>query len=68
MLDKSEDKAKELATDILAGKIDINPYYEKKEDNACRYCVLNGICGFDPKIKGFEYRKLSDAEPEEDEE
>ena len=68
MLVKAEDKAKELASDILAGSIDINPYYEKKEDNACQYCALNGICGFDPKIKGYEYRKLSDAEPEEDEE
>ena len=68
MLDKAEDKAKELASDILSGSIDINPYYEKKEDNACMYCALKGICGFDPKIKGYEYRKFGETEPEEDEE
>ena len=68
MLDKAEDKAKELASDILAGSIDVNPYYEKKEDYACQYCALKGICGFDPKIKGYEYRKLGQEAPEEDEE
>ncbi|MBR5066111.1 MAG: PD-(D/E)XK nuclease family protein, partial [Lachnospiraceae bacterium] len=68
MLDKAEDKAKELASDILSGSIDINPYYEKKDDNACRYCPLNGSCGFDLKIKGYEYRQLGEDAPEEDEE
>ena len=68
MLDKAEDKAKELASDILAGSIDVNPYYEKKEDYACQYCALKGICGFDPKIKGYEYRKLGEEVPEEEEE
>lgn len=68
MLTKAEDKAKELASNILAGSIDVNPYYEKKEDYACQYCPLYGICGFDTKIKGYEYRKLGDEGPEEDEE
>ena len=68
MLEKAEEKAKELASDVLSGSIDINPYYEKKEDYACRYCALKGICGFDPKIKGYEYRQFGEAGIEEDEE
>ena len=67
LLDTAEKKALELSADILSGSIDINPYVEKKK-SACDYCPLKGYCGFDPRIRGYKYRKLDDTEPEEDEE
>ena len=67
LLDTAEKKALELSADILSGSIDINPYVEKNK-SACDYCPLKGYCGFDPRIRGYKYRKLDDTEPEEDEE
>lgn len=74
MLDKAEGKALELSDDILAGSIDVNPVKEKKK-TACEYCPLKGACGFDEKIKGYEFRTVGkdsgeaedDDEDEEDE-
>ncbi|MCR4930274.1 MAG: PD-(D/E)XK nuclease family protein, partial [Lachnospiraceae bacterium] len=67
MLTKAEEKAKELAGDILAGCIDINPYLEKKK-TACDYCPIRGYCGFDVKLKGYDYRKFDESEPGEENE
>lgn len=70
ILDVAEDKALDLSGDILAGKIDVNPY-KLKNETACKYCALKGICGFDRKIKGYEYRAIgpetSESEDEEEE-
>lgn len=65
MLIKAEEKAKELAGDILSGCIDINPYLEKNK-TACDFCPIRGYCGFDIKLKGFEYRKFDESSPEEE--
>ena len=61
LLKNAEDKAIELSKDILLGSIDINPY-EEKNKNACQYCSLKGVCGFDTKIKGYAFRNLEDEE------
>lgn len=42
---------------ILAGDVSINPY-ERKNRTGCDYCPYAGICGFDHKIPGYEYRRL----------
>lgn len=42
---------------ILAGDVSINPY-ERKNRTGCDYCPYAGICGFDKKIPGYEYRRL----------
>ena len=68
MLDFAEEKALELSDEILAGSIDINPVLQKNK-TACQYCELKGICGFDPKIKGYGYRIIgNETENETNEE
>ena len=66
MLNTAEEKALELSDAILAGSIDINPTLRKKV-TACDYCALKGVCGFDPKIKGYEYRVIGEKTEDADE-
>ena len=47
-----------IGTEILAGKVAVNPY-EKGSQTGCDYCPYQGICGFDGKIPGYEYRKFN---------
>lgn len=51
-------KVKMLGEEILAGKIQINPYIQGQR-SACTYCSFKGICGFDESIEGYSYRHLS---------
>lgn len=50
-----EDKCEQLSTEIMEGKIMVNPYTSGTK-NSCEYCAYNGICGFSPKESS--YRKL----------
>lgn len=43
---------------IFDGEAEILPY-ELGGKTGCDYCPYQGICGFDKKIPGYEYRKLS---------
>lgn len=45
---------------ILRGEIDCNPY-KMGAENGCEYCDYQGICGFDVKIPGYEYRACKDG-------
>ena len=47
---KIEDKMKD-------GKIEISPY-EMGQNKGCDYCPFKGVCRFDEKIEGCEYRRL----------
>ena len=65
LMDFTEEKLKRIRDEIMAGHAEVNPY--KKNDaageNACTYCAYRGICRFDTKLPGNEYRmleKLSD--------
>lgn len=49
---------------ILGGEASVSPYELKKKD-ACTYCPYQGVCGFDKKLPGYEYRRLK-AFPDED--
>ncbi len=49
------EKTKQLGTEIMEGKISVNPYGTVQK-TACDYCAYNGICGFSPKESS--YRKL----------
>lgn len=49
------EKTAKLGTEIMEGKIDVNPYATAAK-TACDYCAYNGICGFSPKESS--YRKL----------
>ena len=50
-------KITEIGRRILEGETAVNPYRLRKR-TACDYCSYRGICGFDEKIPGYEYRSL----------
>lgn len=49
---------------ITDGEIDIAPY-EMGNRTACDYCSFKGICKFEPKLPGYEYRRLMKLAQEE---
>lgn len=54
----TEKKVQELGNLIVKGDISISPY-ELDKMKGCSYCEYQRICGFDVKLDGYEYRKLS---------
>ena len=46
-----------LAEDILDGSALANPAVLKDDRTACDYCPFKSVCGFDPSIDGYMYRK-----------
>ena len=57
-------KMKNIGIDILKGEADVSPY-EMGDRSGCDYCPYKGVCGFDEKIPGYEYRKLGKVGKEE---
>ena len=49
---------------ILAGHAEIDPY-EYRNETACDYCPFRGVCGFDRRIPGYQYRSLPSMKREE---
>ena len=60
----ADGKAKKLGAEILGGNVDISPY-ELDGRTGCDYCPYHGICGFDEKIPGYQYRKIEKESKEE---
>ena len=58
------DKAREVGNQIIAGETDIAPYTTGSKQ-ACTYCPYAGICKFDAKIPGYEYRTNEKYKTEE---
>lgn len=50
-------KMRESAQAMVDGNITISPYMLQQE-SGCDYCKFHSICQFDPKINGYDYRKL----------
>jgi len=50
-------KAASIGKDIIAGKIDVNPYL-KGGERSCKYCKYSAVCSFDEAIEGHAYRRL----------
>ena len=42
---------------IYNGNVEASPY-ELKDRNACTYCPYQGVCGFEKKIPGYEFRRI----------
>lgn len=59
-----KNKISDIRSDILSGDVEVSPY-ELGKKNACTYCAYQGICGFDKKIPGYEYRRLKQFDDEE---
>lgn len=55
---------KKIGTRILEGEAKIAPY-EMGNKTGCDYCPYKSICGFEEKIPGYEYRRLSKLKNEE---
>lgn len=55
---------KKIGTRILEGETEIAPY-ELGNQTGCDYCPYQGVCGFEEKIPGFEYRRLAKLKKEE---
>lgn len=43
---------------ILAGDVSVAPY-ELADRTGCDYCPYHTVCGFDPRLPGFSYRRLA---------
>ena len=56
-------KVREIGEGIFSGNVKISPY-QRDGATACAYCEYQGICGFDQKIQGYEYRKLKGMDTE----
>lgn len=59
-----KNKIAEIRSHILSGDAEVSPY-EMGKKNACTYCTYQGVCGFDKKIPGYEYRRLRQFADEE---
>ena len=60
----SKKKATDLCREMLSGEIPVNPYVYK-DQTGCDYCAYKGICGFDPGVPGYRYRRLQPLTSEE---
>lgn len=54
-------KVGEIGRQILAGKIEVNPY-EMGQGDACTYCAYRRVCGFDGRIPGYGKRNLEELD------
>lgn len=64
LLEYSEQKAVELAKDIMKGKIACAPVTAAKQE-ACEYCPYKTSCGFDERIPGYKKEYKADVTLEE---
>lgn len=57
-------KIKKIGREILDGNIRLHPY-ESGNREACTFCEYRQVCGFDPKIRGYEKKRIGDMSREE---
>lgn len=62
--DYVNDKVRSIGQEILAGRVELNPY-EKGSEDACTYCAYRKVCGFDPSIPGYHKRELEELPKDE---
>ena len=55
---------KEIEGRMQDGEINVAPY-ELGTSHGCDFCQFKGVCHFDEKIEGCEYRKLRKLSDEE---
>ena len=63
LIDYVKWKTENMREEINQGKIDLNPYSNGNNKNACDYCHYRGICQFDPRYN--KYRILENMKNEE---
>ncbi len=57
-------KMRHMGREILDGNIAVSPYKNGKK-TACDYCPYHGMCGFDLKTDGYQFRRFDKISPEE---
>lgn len=57
LLDYTKRKEQELKDRILSGETAAQPY-EMGTETGCDYCAYRDICGFDPRLTGYEYQSM----------
>lgn len=64
ILVEAGEKIRELGKGISSGDIKVAPVLVKDKGLkfSCEYCEYKSICGFDKKIKGYEYKKVGKKE------
>lgn len=60
LIERVKGKVSQMTTEIMDGKIDINPY-KKGQYAPCDYCKFKSVCAFDNKQFDNKYRRLSTA-------
>jgi ATP-dependent helicase/nuclease subunit B len=53
-----------MGKEIAAGEIAINPY-EYQGRSGCDYCEFAPVCGFDPRLPGYQKRRLAERSAKE---
>ena len=61
LLEFAKTKIKQIAQDIIAGKIDINPS-KTNTTQSCDYCPYKPLCRFDPLTNECNYRPTMNKE------
>lgn len=65
MSDYAKEKIVQAGKQIFEGEASVRPY-RLAEKTGCDYCPYHTVCGFDPRIPGYEYRQLQKFDnPEE---
>lgn len=57
-------KIRQAGRQILDGRLTLDPYAQGGR-TACDYCAYKKVCGFDPKIGGYDLRELENLKDEE---
>ena len=64
MLSFVKKKVRTLGEEMSRGQIDVSPYL-LGDQKGCTYCPYHGVCGFDPSLTGYDYRRLKSISREE---
>ena len=57
-------KERDMKEEMYSGEVSARPY-ELGDSTGCDYCPYHDICGFDPRISGYGFRKLEKYSLEE---
>lgn len=64
LLQYVEDSMQQFGQEIMDGTTTLHPY-KRGEKTACGYCPYSSACGFDVKVEGCAYHRLSELPKEE---
>ncbi len=63
-LEYAKEKERELKRQMAEGHAEAAPY-ELGGNTGCDYCAYHAVCGFDPRLDGYGYRRLEKYSVEE---